>query len=69
MTGKRKSRLPTLKISAAMRKNQPPDQLIMLFQSKPIAAKGNSSVLNLAHGSRRKIAAASRSSIGIVVID
>ena len=52
-----------------MRKNQPPAQLIMLFQIRPIEANGSSSVLKRSHGSNRKTAAASRSSPGIVVID
>ncbi len=67
--GSRKSRVPTWKISAAIRKNQPPDQDIMLFQMSPMAAHGSSSILNRSQRSKRKIAAASRSSPGIVDSD
>jgi len=41
----------------------------MLFQISPRAANGSSSVLKRSHGSKRKTAAASRSSVGMVVID
>ena len=39
-----------MKVSAAIRKNQPPDQLMMLFQTNPNVANGNSIVLKRSHG-------------------
>lgn len=42
-------RLPTVNISAAMRKNQPPAQLMMLFHSRLTPAKGRSSVRKRSH--------------------
>jgi hypothetical protein len=41
----------------------------MLFQIRPIAANGSSSVRKRSQASSLKIAAASRSSIGIVLTD
>src|SRR5262249_42140609 len=52
-----------------MRKNQPPAQLIMLFQRSVMAANGSSSTRNRIQRPSRKIALASLSSVGIVVSD
>ena len=60
---------PTVNISAAIRKNQPPAQETIEFQIRPLAPKGISTVLKRNHGFRRNIAEASSSSVGMVVSD
>ena len=47
-----------------MRKNQPPAMLIMLFQARPVVAKGSSTHLNRCHQLNRYTVAASCSSAG-----
>ena len=47
--GTRKSLSPSLKASTSMRKNQPPAMLIMLFQARPVVAKGSSTHLKRCH--------------------
>src|SRR5512143_543890 len=52
-----------------MRKNQPPAHDIMLFQISGIAAKGSSRLLKFIQVFKRKMALASRSSLGMVLSD
>lgn len=66
---KRKSRCPTVKISAAIKKNHPPAQLIMLFQMRLMAAKGSSSTRQRGRAVKPNMVAASRSSLGMVFSD
>ena len=57
----------TLITSEATTKNQPPDTLIMVFHSSEGVAKGTSSFQNFCQPDRRICAAASVSSLGMVV--
>jgi hypothetical protein len=52
-----------------MRKNQPPAQLIMLFQIKLMAPEGSSSHFRRNQRLKRKVALASRKSLPMVVSD
>src|ERR1039458_2549197 len=47
--GSRKSRLPSMNISQAIRKNQPPATETMEFQTRPIAPYGSSSSTKRCH--------------------
>src|SRR5579872_6733999 len=47
--GRRKSRVPSTNISQAISANQPPATDIIEFQTKPMAAKGNSTSVNRCH--------------------
>jgi hypothetical protein len=58
-----------VQISAAIKKNQPPTQLIILSQISAPAATGSSTVFSCRQRSKRKIVLASGSSLGIVVRD
>ena len=53
MPGRRKSLSPSRKASLTMRKNQPPAMLIMLFQTRPMVAKGSSTHLKRCHQLKR----------------
>ncbi len=63
--GRRKSWSPRTKASLTMRKNHPPAMLIMLFQTRPMAAKGSSSFRSRCHRPKRFSVAASSRSGGI----
>jgi hypothetical protein len=58
-----------VKISAAIKKNHPPAQLITLFQIRLMAANGNSSVRKRNQLLKRRMAEASPSSEGMVLRD
>jgi hypothetical protein len=62
--GSRKSLFPSTKVSLIMRKNHPPAMLIMLFQTRPIVAKGSSTERSRRHQLKRKSVAASVRSAG-----
>src|SRR5579875_54215 len=62
--GNWKEWFPSTNCSEAIRKNQPPAQLIILFQINPIMADGTSSLKNRCQGRRRAIAANSFNSVG-----
>ena len=60
---------PTVIASLATTKNQPPDMLIMVFQTSPGMANGTSSRQNRCQAESRKLRAASSRSPGRVFSD
>ncbi|HME49663.1 MAG TPA: hypothetical protein VKG81_16705 [Mycobacterium sp.] len=64
--GSWKEREPDTNCSEAIRKNQPPAQLIMLFQIRPIMDDGTSRVTKRRHGRSRAMVEASCRSTGWV---
>ena len=64
--GSWKDRLPSVNCSEAIRKNQPPAQLIMLFQIRPIIEEGTSRTRKRLQGRTRVMVETSCRSEGSV---
>ncbi len=67
--GRRKSRFPSVNISQAIRKNQPPATDIIEFHTSPMMEYGNSICVKRCHQLQRYTSATSRISRGMLFSD